>query len=610
VDVELGATYQPSGGQLRLEAHDKKKIVLGLETRWAGDIAQAGSALASPDGESPLSANLGLRLDEFPIDLVPQLENRQIYGNLSGKLELTDLGRDAHLSLDVGAKRITMDRLILDNVTARVQSTRDSVRVEAGMSSGGGDVRLQAQTGLSWGRRLLPVPDQRLAGSFTAQRFPLAVLEPLVSGSVSELAGKLDANVRTRVEKGTPRVEGSAELSEGVLQLPSIGQRFSGIGAKVTISPGSLRIDDVKARGTSGGFEAHAEATLRGLTPVAAKGSVSIDEDDKLPLTVEGEAVGDGWGSIDVGYAVNDAEKRNEITVDLKKFHVALPAAPPQGIQDLGQPEHIRIGYWRQDDKFATVPLQPLEEPSAPSEYQTVVRVDLGETWITKGDQVEVGIGGKIEAKLGPELDVTGKIETRRGELFVSGKSFEIERGTVTFTGGPPDTPTISAVARYDAPAGYTVYAEYTGTATEGKLGLRSEPALSQDEILTLLMFGTPDGSFGAGSQESDSLTTAVSVVGGTAAQGLNRALSKVTDLDVSARVDTSTGAPRPELVLQLSPRIAARVTQALGEPAPGQSADRTFVTLEFRVASAWALSTMVGDRGATAFDVIWRRRY
>jgi len=45
-------------------------------------------------------------------------------------------------------------------------------------------------------------------------------------------------------------------------------------------------------------------------------------------------------------------------------------------------------------------------------------------------------------------------------------------------------------------------------------------------------------------------------------------------------------------------------------EPAPGQSPDRTFVTLELRVASAWALSTMVGDRGATAFDVIWRRRY
>jgi translocation and assembly module TamB len=256
------------------------------------------------------------------------------------------------------------------------------------------------------------------------------------------------------------------------------------------------------------------------------------------------------------------------------------------------------------------VPLQPLEEPPAPSEYQTVVTVDLGSLFVEKGDQVEVAVGGKITAKLGAELDVTGKLETKRGTLFISGKTFDIERGTVTFTGGPPDTPIISAVARYDAPAGYTVYAEYTGTATEGKLSLRSEPPLSQDEILTLLMFGTPDGSFGAGGDGGNQLSTVISVAGSTAAQGLNRALSKVTDLDVSARVDTSTGAPRPELVVQLTPRVTARVTQALGEPSPGQSPDRTFVTLELRIASAWALSTMIGDRGATAFDVIWRRRY
>jgi translocation and assembly module TamB len=371
-----------------------------------------------------------------------------------------------------------------------------------------------------------------------------------------------------------------------------------------------VRIADVKARGVSGGFKAEAEATLRGLTPVSATASVSIDEDDKLPLTVEGESVGDAWGKIETQYRVDEAKKQTLIAVDLKKFHLQLPAAPPQGIQALEQAEHVRVGYWRQDREFVTVPLQPLEEPAAPSEYQTIVTVDLGNLQLEKGDQVEVGVGGKITAKLGAELDVTGKLETKRGSLFISGKTFDIERGTVTFTGGPPDTPIISAVARYDSPAGYTVYAEYTGTASEGKLSLRSEPALSQDEVLTLLMFGTPDGSFGAGGGAQNQLSTVVSVAGSTAAQGLNRALSKVTDLDVSARVDTSTGAPRPEPVLQLTPRVAARVTQALGEPAPGQSPDRTFVTLELRVASAWALSTMVGDRGATAFDVIWRRRY
>jgi translocation and assembly module TamB len=610
VDIELGAHYEQAGGNVVLKAHDRRKVVLGIDSRWTGDAARAPEALNAAPGRSPLTGDVKIELSDFPLQIVPQLDTRHVRGAVSGKAELTGLGKDAHFSLDVGAKRLAMDRLVLSEFKAVVQTVNDELRVSTRISGGGGSVDLQAKTGLTWCNRLVPVIDQQLEGQMKADKFPLSSLAPLVDGSVSELDGKLDANIRAQIENGQPRLSGEARLEGGVLQLPTIGQRFSDISAKVTITPNSLRVEDVKARGVSGGFKAHAEAELVGLSPVSAKATVSIDDDDKLPLTLEGEAIGDAWGTIETTFRVDEANKRNEIEVKLQKFHVEMPGAPPQGIQGLDQAENVRVGYFRQDRDFVTIPLQPLETPSAPSEYQTVVVVDLGELWVEKGEQAQVGVGGRIEAKLGPELDVTGKIETRRGELDISGKKFEIERGTVTFTGGPPDTPIISAVARYDSPAGYTVYAEYTGTATQGKLSLRSEPGLSQDEILTLLMFGTPDGSFGAGSGSSDSLSTAVSVVGSTAAQGLNRALSKVTDLDVSARVDTSTGAPRPELVLQLTPRVAAHVTQALGEPTPGQSPDRTFVTIELRLASAWSLSTTVGDRGASAFDMIWRRRY
>ena len=595
---------------MQLDAHSDGRPVLELATRWVGDAARAASALESPDGKSPLVADLTMKLDGFPIEIVPQLAHRHVRGRLSGNAQLTGLGKDARFALALGAKRLMIDRLIIDGFEADVASTSDAVSLSAKVATRRGSAAVEASTGLAWGERLVPIPDQQLEGSFRADKFPLAALQPLVEGAVSELDGELDANIRASLEGGTPRLTGQATLSKGVLQLPALGQRFSDIGARVSITPALLRVEDMKARGLSGGFEAEAEAQLEGLSPVSAHATVNIDEDDRLPLTVEGEAIGDAWGKIETTYRVDEAQKKRHIDVDLRKFNVELPAAPPQGIQDLTQPEYIRVGYFRQDREFVTIPLQPMEEPAEPSEYQTVISVDLGELVVTKGEQLEVDIGGEIQAALGPELDVTGKIETRRGELFVSGKSFEIERGAVTFTGGPPDSPTISAVARYDSPAGYTVYAEYTGTATEGNLGLRSEPPLSQDEILTLLIFGTPDGSFGAGTQSDDSLSRAVSLVGGTAAQGFNRALSKITDLDVSARVDTSTGAPRPELVLQLSPRVTARVTQALGEPTPGQSPDRTFVTIELRVASAWAFSTMVGDRGATAFDVIWRRRY
>jgi len=611
VDVELGAEYQASGGNVMMRAHEKGKAVLGLDSRWTGDAARLGSALGTPDGKSPLLADLKLDLNDFPVELVPDLQNKHVAGNLSGKVELTGLGKDARVSLDLGSKRITLDRLILNELHAKVRADGKELELETRISGGGGNARVTARAGMSWADRLLPVIDQeKLEGAFTAQRFPLATLQPVVEGSVSELAGKLDADIRAELVGGQPRLSGRASLDDGVLQLPAVGQRFSDVSAKVAITPERVRIEEVKARGLSGGFEAEAEAQLHGLTPVSAQATLSIKEDDKLPLTLEGESVGDAWGKIELRYRVDEANQQTLVNVDFKKFHLQLPAAPPQGIQALEQADHVRVGYWRQDREFVTVPLQPLEEPSAPSDQQTIVTVDLGDMSLEKGDQVEVGVGGKITAKLGAELDVTGKLETKRGTLFISGKTFDIERGTVTFTGGPPDTPIISAVARYDAPAGYTVYAEYTGTASEGKLSLRSEPSLSQDEILTLLMFGTPDGSFGAGGEGGNDLSAVVSVAGSTAAQGLNRALSKVTDLDVSARVDTSTGAPRPELVLQLTPRVAARVTQALGEPSPGQSPDRTFVTLELRIASAWALSTMVGDRGATAFDMIWRRRY
>ena len=65
-----------------------------------------------------------------------------------------------------------------------------------------------------------------------------------------------------------------------------------------------------------------------------------------------------------------------------------------------------------------------------------------------------------------------------------------------------------------------------------------------------------------------------------------------------------------PELVFQVTPRISARVTRALGEPAPGQPPDRTFATLDFRLKGPWSLEAMVGDRGASALDLIWRHRY
>ena len=252
--------------------------------------------------------------------------------------------------------------------------------------------------------------------------------------------------------------------------------------------------------------------------------------------------------------------------------------------------------------------------------------------WIERDRQVRVQLSGNVEVDSGAERKVRGRIELKGEKLDVSGKQFDIERGVVMFEGNDPGNPTVTATARWDSPANCSVYANYVGSVKDGKLKLHSEPSLSQDEILSSLLFGTPDGSGTASSNSKGAIGNiangspdqingksaggatgagaAISVAGDTATRGLNRAISDVTSLDVSTRIDTSTGSARPELVVQLTPRLTTRVTRAIGKPVPGESPDRTFLTLELRLKRSWALSAMVGDHGASTLDLIWRKRY
>jgi translocation and assembly module TamB len=209
---------------------------------------------------------------------------------------------------------------------------------------------------------------------------------------------------------------------------------------------------------------------------------------------------------------------------------------------------------------------------------------------------------------------VRGQIHLERGKLELQGKQFTIDHGVVSFAGDDPANPTIFASTYWDAPDGTRVHADFSGHATAGKLDLRSEPPLTQDEILSLILFGSPDGSFGAepapGQRESTG-AMAAGLAAGLVTQGLNKAISGITTADITTRVDTSNAnSPRPELAVQISRTVSARLGYKLGVPAPGENPDRTELTLDWRCIRNWSLVAVVGDQGSTALDVLWRLRY
>jgi translocation and assembly module TamB len=406
-------------------------------------------------------------------------------------------------------------------------------------------------------------------------------------------------------------LKGEARLEKGVLQVPAIGQRFSDIRAKVAVRDNQFQLEQLEARGTTGKLVATGKARLDGFELRAAEAKASIAEREKLPITLEGQVLGDAWGNLSVRYE-NPQQGPRRVAVDVPQFHLVMPPSAGAGLQSLDEPPDVRVGVRRADGKFVPLAVQPLDpggktDAAAAPARPLLVDIALGNVVVDRDRSVNAQLTGRLQVRSADDTLLTGRVEVRGGKLDVQGKVFEIERGVITFDGGDPGNPTITATARWDAPD-YTVYADYVGDVETGRIKLRAEPPLTQDQIASLLLFGSPEGS--ASGSDPTAAALAVSVAGDTAAQGLNKALDDLTNLDVSARIDTTTGSARPELVFQVSPRVAARVTRALGSPAAGESPDRTFLTLELRLKRSWALAALVGDRGASALDLIWRRRY
>ena len=170
------------------------------------------------------------------------------------------------------------------------------------------------------------------------------------------------------------------------------------------------------------------------------------------------------------------------------------------------------------------------------------------------------------------------------------------------------------ATAAYDSPDGTRVYADFVGPVKTGKLTLRSEPQLSQNEILALLLFGTADGTFGQAApegQQGNDVTQAASLAGGVVTQGLNKAISGVSGVDVQTKVDTQdSGDPRPEVEVALSRDVSATVVYNLGVPPPGQNPDDTLLLVDWRFHKNYSTEATLGDKGTSILDLTWKYRY
>ncbi len=572
-------------------------------------------------GGAPLAweASATVALTRFPLDTASAVLEQPIGGDLSGTIKIKDLHRAASLDADLDLRALTLDRALFPTgkvvVTMRDGALTASVRLD----QKDGYAETTGKAAMKWGAEVAPSLDlgRPIDATILAKNFRADAAMPFVQGVFTELDGRIDTTAKLHVEPGgkAGKLDGAIVIRDGVFDLPQIGERFHNVKAQIVMKPwGTLRLDDFSAEGTTGRMTMSAAAVLKGLSLESATAKVQIARSESLPLVVEGVSLGRAYGEINATAKMADSGKALTVKVDVPSFHLDLPESSGHSVQSLDPEKTVRIGLHAKPD-FVSIPLVKPEEPRAPSDLVIRAAVKLGsDVEIKRDTTVDIHVQGETQIEVGQETRITGQIRLARGKLEIQGKQFIVDRGVVSFVGPDPADPQVVATAYWDAPGSIRVYADFSGHVSSGKLALRSEPGLTQDEILALILFGSPDGSFGAAPKSGTGTTAGVKAAGfagGVVTQGLNKAISDLTSADITTRVDTSEADnPRPELAVQISKKVSARLGYKLGVPAPGDNPDRTELTLDWRFVKNWSIEAVVGDQGSTALDVVWRLRY
>ena len=623
VSTDLLARYEAGKGQVEVHVRLPAGEVLALNAEGHGTFAD----LVRPPKSAPVwDASARAKITNYPLESVSAIADRQIRGRLSGELAVTDLHRNAQAhvqltlsDLKVGRATYTAGKLAFDLDDHGDKNARATVRFD--QKDGYAEVRANAHA--LWGNRLVPTFDSAkpVEAELKADSFRAAALLPFAEPAVSDLDGRIDADAKVSLSGSQPHMEGKVNFREGVLEIPAMGERLSGVRAAVSIDDkGLVRVDDIEARTDEGRLTGSGSAQLKGVKLAAADIALQIPQREAFPISLHGETLGETYGNVEVHAAMTPDQKTLNVDVDIPSMHVKLPETSTHSVLDLDRAEKIRVGVYRTPKQLTLLPLAPQdlepEEPENPEEaLHVLAKVKLGrDVEVKRGTDVKILLEGEPVIAINSETKMTGQIRLVGGFLEVQGKRFEIEHGTVTFT-GEPNNPTAAITAGWTAPEGTRVYADFTGPIKTGKVNLRSEPARSKSDIFALILYGSDQGQSAPSRAPQDSTTQGVGVgigiAGGTATQGLNKALSGLTGSDfATVRIDTSSsGNPRPEVEFQISRTISLQLATVFGR-LPIDQPDRNFATVDWRFRRNWSVETTFGDQGSSLLDLIWQKRY
>lgn len=399
----------------------------------------------------------------------PFLGDITLYGNISGHLELSGKKSDPKCMMSVASSQLYLwnpNKIDAAPLTASCELTIQQKMVELSGEIEGLSLKLPTLFTLKAPLDLNAT--EPLTGRIQAE-FDSAILlssyldeDELVEGII-----QLDAHlVGTRCR---PAIQGSVTWNEGKLYIPCLGTLFSGIQASGKLQNNELLVESLTATDEKNG---------------TFKATAKIEDliSDSIKYTVEGNA--EHFATL--SYDDLEASATGSITISGNKdfarfagtFEVedALFALSPTISKDLPKLDITYLG-----DQGILVPKTPFQfelDLALTMDKGFVRGMGLDSSW-----QGAATIQGKRNA-----IDVLGKIALTTGTLDFAGKSFALTKGSLEFFGDLYSKSKLYVLATNEVGSIHTQIV-LQGPLEHPKILIQSNPAMSQKEILSWLLF-------------------------------------------------------------------------------------------------------------------------
>ncbi len=309
---------------------------------------------------------------------------------------------------------------------------------------------------------------------------------------VEDAAGSVGLLAHIMGTPGSPEWNGDLELEKVSFNVPQWGLSLSGITGQAIFDRNKVHVPAITVQSGQGTASIKGGLDLEGY---------SVSKMDLILTAREFKAM-----NTPDTRAVMDADARISGDPSYPRMHGEVT------FKDLVYRPPLILSYqgtaWESEDP--TIVVKQEEQTGARQTSPWLDRSDMDilinipDSALLKNSELNIRMGGELTMRKPPGgfFLLFGEMEAKKGWVLFQNKPFQVERGTFTFPAIPAIDPDLDILASYKVPD-YTTYIKIGGNLSQPTLEIYSEPPLSQEDVLSVILFGRPASELTEGQDQA-----------------------------------------------------------------------------------------------------------